>query len=381
MERIKMGVVGCGFPFFFHTDSAETSPWVEYTAVHDLNWDLTCEVAEGFTANEMTPYKTLEELLASDIDAVLVSVPHDIHEEIVEKCCAAGKHVLCEKPMAMTLEGCRKMIDDAQRHGVRLMIAENHRFLPIHNAMREAVANGLVGNVCLVRTYEGCNEIEANENPDTWKGDIHGCGGAWLDMSVHKFGALEYILGERVDSIMMLMSKQVATLPMKGDDNAISICTFKSGAMAEVTVSSTQVSPANNRMEIYGDKGTIIESHDGDPALRIYSEADEAGDMAYDWDTPEVEHEEFPGYYFISGRNTDDHFAQCLLEGTPFAYTLEDAMSAVECALVGYLSFLEQRPATRAQLRAIAADQGTGWIYDRLEGVIPTKNKTADEAA
>jgi len=375
MERIKMGIIGCGFPFYFHTDNAENSPYVEYTAVHDLNYDLAREVAEGFSANEMTAYKTLDELLASDIDAVLVSVPHDIHEEIVEKCCEAGKHVLCEKPMAMTVEGCRKMIADAERCGVRLMIAENHRFLPIHNAMREAVAKGLVGNVCLVRSYEGCNEIEGNEDPDSWKGDIDRCGGAWLDMSVHKFGALEYILGERVDSVMTLMGKQVGTLPMKGDDNAISIVTFKSGAMAEVTVSSTQVSPANNSMEIFGDKGTILEDHGGSPALRIYSEADEAGDMAYDWDEPEVEHDEFPGYYFISGRNTDDHFARCLLEGTAFAYTLEDAMSAVECALTGYLSFLEKRPVKREELLAMPETKS---LYERVkgEGVIPTKRET-----
>jgi len=372
MKRIKMGVVGCGFPFYFHTDGAETSPWVEYTAVHDLDYERACEAAEGFTSSKMTPYRTLEELLASDIGAVLVSVPHDVHEEIVEKCCAAGKHVLCEKPMAMTLEGCRKMIDDAQRYGVRLMIAENHRFLPIHNYIRDTVAKGLVGDVCLVRTYEGCNEIEANEDPDTWKGDLHRCGGAWLDMSVHKFGVLEYILGERVDSIMMLMSKQIATLPMKGDDNAISICTFQSGTMAEVTVSSTRLSSANNSMEIYGTKGTIIESHDGEPPLRVYSEADEAGDMAYDWDEPEVEHGGHPIYYFISGRNTDDHFAQCLLEGTEFAYSNEDAMSAVECALTGFLSFLEQRPVKREEVLAMAETKS---IYDRLEGKIPVKVK------
>jgi len=372
MKRIKMGIIGCGFPFYFHTDGAENSPYVEYTAVYDLDYGRACEAAEGFSTGGMTAYRTLEELLASDIDAVLVSVPHDVHEEVVGKCLDAGKHVLCEKPMAMTIEGCRRMIADAQRNNVRLMIAENHRFLPVHNAMRDAVANGLVGDVCLVRTYEGCNEIEANEQPDCWKGDIHRCGGAWLDMSVHKFGVLEYILGERVDSVMMLMSKQVATLPMKGDDNAISIVTFKSGTMAEVTVSSTRLSSANNSMEIYGTKGTIIESHDGEPPLRIYSEADEAGDMAYDWDTPEVEHGEHPMYYFISGRNTDDHFAQCLLEGKDFEYTLEDAMSAVECALTGFLSFLEQRPVKREELLQMSETRS---IYDRLEGKIPTKNQ------
>jgi predicted dehydrogenase len=141
--------------------------------------------------------------------------------------------------------------------------------------------------------------------------------------------------------------------------------------MAEITVSSTQVSPANNSLEIYGSRGTIMESHNGQPPLRVFSQAEEAGDMQYDWDEPEVRHDEFPGYYFISGRNCDDHFAQCLLEGKAFEYTLEDAMSAVECALAGYLSFLEQRPVKREEVLAMAETRS---IYDRLEGAIPTKN-------
>ena len=376
MQRIKMGIIGCGFPFFFHTADAETSEYIEYTAVHDLNYELACETAEQFAAGGMTPYRTLDEMLASDIDAVLVSVPHDIHEDIVEKCAAAGKHVLCEKPMAMTVEGCRRMVADAARSNVRLMIAENHRFLPIHIAIHDAIANGLVGDVCLVRSYEGCNEIESNEIPESWKGDIQRCGGAWLDMSVHKFGALEYMLGERVESVMMLMGKQIGVLPMKGDDNAIGIATFQSGAMAEVTVSSTQISPANNSVEIFGSEGTILESHNGEPPLRIFSIAEAAGDMAYDWDEPEVEHSEFPGYYFISGRAEDDHFARCLLEGTDFAYSVEDATSAVECALMGYLSFIEQRPVKRAELLALVGTPGgTKSVIDRLAGIIPTKNK------
>jgi len=372
MERIKMGIVGCGFPFYFHTADAETSEVVEYVAVHDLNWDLACDVAKEFTASEMTPYKTLEEMLAADIDAVLVSVPHDVHEAVCEKVAKAGKHILCEKPMAMTLEGCRKMIADAEENNVRLMIAENHRFLPMHVYIHDLVEKGMLGNVCLVRSYEGCNEIEGNEDPDCWKGDIDRCGGAWLDMAVHKYGALEYILGERVDSVMMLWGKQVGVLPMKGDDNAISISTFKNGALAEITVSSTQVSPACNSMEIFGDMGTILENHNAVPAIRVYSEADEAGDDQYDWAEPDdIEHDEFPGYYFIAGRKMDDHFAQCLLDGSDFAYSVEDAMSAVECALMGYLSFLEQRPVKREELLALPETKS---LYDRVKGKIPTKH-------
>jgi len=378
-EKIRLGVVGLGGRGAWITDLFNKDGNYEIASVVDYHPAVAEAVGQQFGVPAEKRFSGLsgyQKMLATDIDAVLVSVPHDLHEALVAKCAAAGKHVLCEKPMAMTLEGCRAMIKAAQDNNVRLMIAENHRFLPIHGAIREAIAKGLVGDVCLVRSYEGCNEIEANEDPDTWKGDLYRCGGAFLDMAVHKFGALEYMLGERVDSVTTMIAKQVATLPMKGDDNAVSIAVFESGALAEISVSSTQISPANNTMEVYGSEGTILENHNGEPPLRIYSQADAAGDMAYDWDEPEVEHGEFPGYYFISGRATDDHFAQCLLEGTEFGYSLEDSTSAVVCCLAGLLSFLERRPATRAEILALAeTPEGTKSLYSRLDGNIPVMHK------
>jgi len=371
--RLKTGVVGCGFPFYFHTYGAENSPYIEYTAVHDIDYEKACDAAGSFDCNAMTAYRTLEELLAADIDAVLVSVPHYLHEEIVEQCLNAGKHVLCEKPMAITLEGCRRMIEAAERNNVRLMIAENHRFLPVHNWIHDAIASGWIGEVNLVRSYEGVNELEGLSTPNFWKGDVRMAGGgAFIDMAVHKFGALEYILGDRVDCVTTICAKQMTALPEKGEDNAVSVVTFRGGVLAEVTVSFTQMTPCTNSLEIYGTQGTIMENHDSETPVRIFSMADDAPEeMQYDWYAPEVEHGESPTYYFISGRAEDDHFAQCVLEGREFDFTLEDAMSEVECALTGYLSFLEQRPAKREEVLAMANTQS---IIGRMEGKVPVKS-------
>ncbi len=376
MKRIKMGVVGCGFPYFFHTADADKSKYVEYTAVYDIDYEKACDVAEAYDCNEMTAYPSLEEMLASNIDAVLVSVPHYQHEQVVIQCLDAGKHVLCEKPMAITLEGCQLMADAAKRNNLLLMIAENHRFLPVHNWIHDAIAQGFIGDVNIVRSYEGCDETEAIADPDCWKMNIQQSGGGtFLDQAVHKFSALEYILQDRVDTVYTHLGKQVSTLECKGEDNAICIAIFKSGIMVEITVSSTQINNASNSLEVYGTEGSILECHDNEKPIRVYSEADIAGDNQYDWFYPEVEHGENPTYYFISGRRCDDHFGMCIIEGKEPVYTLEDATSAVECCLAGYLSFLEKRPVQREEVRNMVGNVGTQSIIDRLHGKIPEKNK------
>ena len=376
MERVKFGMIGCGGPLFFHTFYAEQSSIIEYTAMYDIDYERACEMAEICTWANMKPYRELDDMLASDIDAVIIAIPHYQHEEMVEKCADAGKHVLCEKPMAITVEGCKRMIEAAKRNNVKLMIAENHRFLPAHNWIHDAIAKGLIGDINLVRTYEGCNENPAMDTPNFWKYEIQTAGGGcFMDMGVHKFAALEYMLSDRVETVMTHVSKQVATLEEKGEDNAISIVTFESGIMAEVSVSSTQENNAYNSIEIYGTKGTILENHDSEEPVRIFSLADEAGENMGEWYTPEIEHGPNPTYYFISGHYEDEHFAQCILEDREPDFTPEQAMSAVECVLTGYLSFIEQRPARREEVLKLAETGNTKSIIDRLEGRIPTKNK------
>ena len=374
MEPLKIGVVGAGRIFtLFHQNGAKETGLRKFTAIYDVNHELAEKVAAEYPWNEMKAYPTLEEMLASDIDAVLVGVPHLLHEEIVEQCADAGKHVLCEKPMATSVEGCQRMIDAAKRNHVKLMIAENHRFLPAHGYIHDIIEKGWIGEVNLFRAYEGVNEIPAMRRPGIWKGETRG-GGAWLDMTVHKYAALEYMLNDRAQEVTAVMAKQVATLEEKGEDNAISITRFASGALGEITVSFTQVSKNYNSLEIHGTKGTIIERHDSKTPMRIFSLADEAGEWKGKWFVPEIEHDVYPFYQHISARIEDDHFAHCVLDDTEPVFKPEQAMSAVIASLMGYLSFIEKRPVTREEILELAKKGETKNIYDRLNGIIPTKN-------
>lgn len=379
MKQVRFGVIGAGSAWSFHSMACAESELVKFTAIYDLNSKTAKKMARRYRANEMVPYYDLDEFLASDIDAVLVMVPHVYHEGVVARCAAAGKHVLCEKPMATTLEGCDAMIEAAREAGVKLMIAENHRFLPAHRYIHDAVQQGLIGDVLLVRAYEGVNELDGLSQPDFWKGDpIKAGGGALMDMAAHKFAALEWILEDRVESVSAMLSKQAINLPEKAEDNALAMVRFSGGAIGEIVVSFTQMTLPFNSLEVYGTKGTILENHDWDRPVRIFSFDEAMGENTQKWFEPEIEHAPFPRYYPISVKHTDEHFAQCIIEDREPEFTPEDSKSAIAGVLMGYLSARTGRAATSEDLAELAESAGTRSLLEDLNQHIPI-NKNLPE--
>jgi predicted dehydrogenase/Xaa-Pro aminopeptidase len=376
MRPVNFGVIGAGGAWSFHNNACADSELVKFTAVYDINSKQAAKMARRYKANQMTDYSDLKEFLKSDIEAVLVLVPHVYHESIVSRCAAAGKHVLCEKPMATTLEGCDAMIDAASEANVKLMIAENHRFLPAHTYVHDAVQQGLLGDILLVRAYEGVNELIGLGQPDFWKGDpIKAGGGALMDMAAHKFAALEWILGDRVESVTAMLAKQAINLPEKAEDNALAHVRFAGGTIGEIVVSFTQMTLPFNSLEIYGALGTILENHAWERPVQIFSYHAAMGEHAQQWYEPEIEHAPFPRYYPISVKHEDEHFARCIVEGSEPEFTPEDARSAIAGVLMGYLSARTGRPATREDLMEVAGSAGTRSLLEDLNEYIPINRK------
>ncbi len=375
MDYVRFGVIGAGGAWTYRINSSALSPLIKFTAIYDINARQAAKMARRFKVNEMRPYSDLKEFLESEIDAVLIMVPHHYHAELVEAAAGAGKHVLCEKPMATTLEDCDRMIEATRKAGVKFMVAENHRFLPAHRYMRDAVQQGLIGDVHLVRSYEGVDEIFGLSQPDSWKGDpVKAGGGSFMDMGAHKFATLEWVLGDEVGSVTAMLVKQAINLPEKAEDNAIAMVRFGKGAIGEIAVSFTQITPPFNSLEIYGSRGSILENHMWDRPVRIYSTDERMGIHRQQWFEPELEHAPFPRYYSISVRNEDEHFARCILENREPEFTPEEARSAIAGVLMGYLSAQTGKEATREDLYRLAGTSGTRGLIERLPDYIPINN-------
>ncbi|TXT57968.1 MAG: Oxidoreductase domain-containing protein [Promethearchaeota archaeon] len=368
MNVIKYGIVGLGGAWMFHSAGARENKKIKFTSAFDIDQKKLKKIARIYKMDTFTDY---QKFLQSDIDAVLIMVPHYLHEQMVVQAAEAGKHVLCEKPMARTLEECDHMIAVTKKAGVKFMIAENHRFLPAHQYIVDAIQKGWIGRIFLIRAYEGVNEIAGLMNPTLWKGEIDRAGGgALMDMAVHKYATLNWIINDTVESAYTWITKQCTNLQQKAEDNAMSFLEYRNGTIANVTVSFTVVTPPTNSLEIYGTEGTILENHMWPNPVKINSTHKDLGENRNRWYKPDIEHGRFPKYYEISARIEDNYFTECILNDEEPEFTPQQSREAVATVLLSYLSAIKQKTVHYEDLIQIYKNQGTKSIFEGLSDAI-----------
>ena len=372
MDYVNFGIIGCGTAAGFHILGVKNRPEakLKFIAAHDVD---ERNLKKFSRRHKVTAYTELESFLQSnEFEAVLITVPHYLHAPITKQVAEAGKHVLCEKPMAPTLEECDTMIQATKEAGVKFMIAENHRFLPAHQYIKKVLEKELLGDVYLGRTYEGAFcESSQFLDPNTWNFRFDtGGGGVVADQGVHKFSILNWFLGE-VDYAQCWCGKAFNSPEVKGEDNAIILLHFKNGAMVDVSVSSTTIHPLNNNLELHGTLGTLLEDHSWNEPIKIFSshsEAEKKGE--YYIPSEPLEHGPYPKYYTISARYEDTHFAECILTGKNPEFTPEQAKNAVAVVLLAYLSAKNGRITHMDELIEIYNTIGTQNILENYAEVI-----------
>ena len=254
MKTIRWGLVGAG-------DIAEkrVAPALaqgrgsELTSVCRRQADRAEEFARRFGAGR---WHTRWEELVSDkgIDAVYVATPTDLHAPISIAAARAGKHVLCEKPMAMNLAECDAMIRAADENGVLLGIAYYRHFYPIVQRIKELLAEGAVG----VPVTAQINAFErfdpAPDHPRAWllRAGQSG-GGPMFDFGCHRVEVLTNLLGV-VDGVESRLTR--AALTREVEDTCAAILHFQSGALATLTVSHAAIEPQDT-LHIFGTEGSL----------------------------------------------------------------------------------------------------------------------------
>ena len=162
--KVKVGIIGCGkIAQVRHIPEYVSNPDVCLYGLFDINMERAAELAEKYGCKA---YASYEDLLADpEIDAVSVCVANNAHAEISIAAMKAGKHVLCEKPMAVTLEECEEMVKTAKETGKYLMIGQNQRLAKAHRKAKQLIAEGAIGKVLTFRTIFG------HGGPETWSVD------------------------------------------------------------------------------------------------------------------------------------------------------------------------------------------------------------------
>ena len=222
------------------------------------------------------------------VDAVSVCSANYAHASLTIAALKAGKHVLCEKPMATTLEDCEAMLAEAKKAGKRLLIAQNQRLAKAHTAAKGLLDEGLIGDVITFRTTFGHGGPETwsiTPGKNTWFFDKKRAAmGAMADLGIHKTDLIRYLLGKdvvRTTARLTTLDKRGADGELIGvDDNAICIYEMEGGILGTMTVSWTYYGAEDNSTILYGTKG-IMRIYD-DPAHSIVVKLADGTEKTYD---------------------------------------------------------------------------------------------------
>jgi predicted dehydrogenase len=288
-------------------------------------------------AKQYGVYKTFrdyrEMLEDPEIEMVTVAAPNVLHCEMAIAAARAGKHVVCEKPLCMTLEEADLMIDACQNENVLLMYAEELFFTPKYVKAKEMADQGAFGSVYLVKQ----SEMHFGPHADWfWDVDRSG-GGVFMDMGCHGIAFCYWFLGRpKPVSVLAQMGTYVQSDLTKGEDHSFCIVQFDNGAIGHIEDSWARRGGMDDRIEIYGSEGvTYANLHMGN-ALPTFSEngygyAVEKAPTTKGWTYPVFE--ELWNYGFPQEM---DHFARCARgEEEPIA-TGDDGRVVQEILLAGY---------------------------------------------
>ena len=252
-KQIKWGVIGSGGIARRRTIPEGIIPAENSVllGVFDINQQSNEEVAQEFWSKAAG---SIKELLEYGIDAVYVASPANLHLEHVIACAEAGKHVLCEKPLGMSVEEAEKMISACNNAGVVLGTALMMRFHTQHQAALKMVSDGKIGKLVFGRAQLSCwyPPIDGawRQNPLT------GGGGSLMDMGSHCIDLLEMVFGE-IDTVSCFISNNVHNY--KSEDSAIVSLKFMNGALATVdTFFCIPDNSSKNVLELYGSRGSIL---------------------------------------------------------------------------------------------------------------------------
>ena len=261
---IKVGVIGCGkiaqkrhIPEYLANEDAQVIGYC------DINLPRAQALADEFGG---TAYESYKDLLEDDeIEAVSVCTPNNSHAEITIAALKAGKHVLCEKPMATTMADSEAMVRAAKEAGRFLMIGHNQRLTKTHIKAKELLESGLIGELISFRTtfgHRGPETWSIDPGNNTWFFDKAQSGiGAMADLGVHKTDLIHFLTGqvvvETTASLNTLDKRYDNGELIDVDDHALCIYRLSGGAVGTMVASWVFNGAEDNSTVLYGTEGVM----------------------------------------------------------------------------------------------------------------------------
>jgi len=294
---LKVAVVGLRMGAS-HVTAFQSNPHCEVVIVCDTDGDRARDVAATEKVNRATT--SFGEALAEGVDIVSIATPDPVHREQCVAAAEAGKHILCEKPLALTLEDCLAIIEAVDRSGVLIMVGQVCRFAPGFVLTKSLVEDGLIGRLFLVESEYAHNYAQVR-GVDDWR--LHPDRHPFIGGACHAVDLVRWIAGN-VEEVHAY-SNHFGLKDWPNDDCTVANFRFESGVIGSVMCSIGCQRPYTMRSCFYGTEGTIV-STNTEPTIQVSSARyPTKGDF---WEIP-VE---------VSSHNVQrevDEFVECILEG------------------------------------------------------------------
>lgn len=244
---MKFGLIGAGAIGAIRASALARSKSCSLTAVHDLD-----ETRARSVAPSATFHASLDAMLASpEVEAVLISTPPQLHEELAVAAAKAGKHALVEKPMAATPEACKRMIRAAKDAGTLLTVGYNQRYFPALKVVRDAVMSGDIGRLSHVRAYAGHGGLAEFKAPWMYDQAVMG-GGALMDNGTHIVDLVRYVMGDPTEVYGQALHR---VWGLDVEDEAMALLRDDDGVAASIEASWDEWKGYRFHIEAYGDRG------------------------------------------------------------------------------------------------------------------------------
>lgn len=328
-KKVRFAVIGCGRIAPKHAESIVALPEAELVAVCDIVPEKAQAFAEKYGAK---PYTSYEEMLAKeDIEVVTIATPSDLHAPIGIAAAKSGRHVMVEKPMAMTLKSADELIKTCKDNGVKLEVIHQNRFNKSVKLMRKALEDGRFGKLTHGQATVRWNRDDNYYAQASWRGTKLQDGGVLMNQSIHNIDLLQWTFGP-VESIFGYTTTAMRKIEM--EDVGGAVIKFKSGAIGLIEAAST-IYPKNieETLNVFGSTGSVIIG--GIAVNRIET-----------WEFPESEEEKKqifasqesdpPTVYGFGHREVISDMIQAIREDRTPAIPGEEGRKALEIILAIY---------------------------------------------
>ncbi len=255
MKQHGFGIIGCGMIAEFHTRAINEIPNARVVAAWSRNPANGAKIA-GLADGGCAVFSDLDALLAEPgLDVVCVCTPSGAHLEPAVRAASAGKHVVVEKPLEISLPRCDAVIDACDRAGVRLCTIFPSRFTAANLRLKEAISLGRFGRLTLGDTHVKWWRTQEYYDSGGWRGtwQLDG-GGALMNQAIHNIDLLYWLMGD-VESITA-MTGRLAHTRIEVEDTAVASLRFKNGALGVIEAATSAYPGLLKRTEIHGDRGS-----------------------------------------------------------------------------------------------------------------------------